>query len=110
MADLINKNDISFRCSYGGECMAEIEDCKVCVHYVCDYEDVQNVAVIAEQEIRAKVIDEFAERIALEISESIIWGMLPTGCKDGVSDEIVDYVIDTSKKVAEQMKAGADNE
>ena len=62
-----------------------------------------------EKEIRAKAIDEFAERIALEISESIIWGILPTDCKDGVSDEIVDYVIDTSKKIAEQMK-GEQNE
>ena len=61
MADLINKNNISFRCSYGGECMAEIEDCKICVHYVCDYEDIQNVDVITEQEIRNKAIDEFSE-------------------------------------------------
>jgi len=58
---LINKNNISFRCSYGGECMAEIEDCKICVHYVCDYEDIQNVDVITEQEIRNKAIDEFSE-------------------------------------------------
>lgn len=60
-----------------------------------------------ETEIRNKAFDEFAERIAFEISESIIWGMLPTDCKDGVSDEIVDYVIDTSKKIADQMKGGA---
>lgn len=60
-------------------------------------------------EIRAKAIDEFAEKLSLEISESIIWGMLPTDCRDGVSDEIVDYVIDTSKKIEEQMKAGVEN-
>lgn len=110
MADLINKNDISFRCSYGGECMAEIEDCKVCVNYVCDYEDVQNVAAIAEQKIRAKVIDEFCEKLSLEISESIIWDMLATMSENSslsdTSDKIVDYVIDTSKKIAEQLKAG----
>lgn len=63
----------------------------------------------AKRTARNKAIDEFTERIALEISESIIWGMLPTDCKDGVSDEIVDYVIDTSKKIAEQMK-GKQNE
>lgn len=68
MADLINKNNISFRCSYWGECMAEIEECKVCAHYVCDYEDVQNVAVIAEQEIRAKAIDE-----CIKIIEETMW-------------------------------------
>lgn len=62
------------------------------------------------QEIRAKAIDEFAEKLSLEISESIIWDMLATMSKNGslsdTSDKIVDYVIDTSKKVAEQMKAG----
>ena len=54
--------------------------------------------------IRNKAIDEFAEKMELEISESLIWGMLPVDCKDGVSDRIVDYVIDTAKCVAEQLK------
>ena len=63
---------------------------------------------ITEAEIRAKAIDEFAEKISLEISESIIWGMVVTAHRDGncseTSDEIVDYVIDTAKSVAEQLK------
>ena len=65
------------------------------------------------QEIRAKAIDEFAEKLSLEISESIIWDMLATMSKNGslseTSDKIVDYVIETSKKIAEQMKAGGIN-
>lgn len=62
-----------------------------------------------------KAIDEFAEKIALEISESIIWGMLvdshkyPNGLGD-TSGKIVDYVIDAVKKVAEQMKGGGNSE
>lgn len=64
----------------------------------------------AKRKARAKAIDEFVERMQLEISESIIWGMLSIDCKDSVSDEIFDYVIDTSKKIAEQMKAGGENE
>lgn len=60
-----------------------------------------------------KAIDEFAEKLSLEISESIIWDMLATMSKNSslsdTSDEIVDYVIDTSKKIAEQMKAGNEN-
>lgn len=67
-----------------------------------------------EQKIRAKAIDEFAEKLSLEVSESIIWGMLATMSKNSslsdTSDEIVDYVIDTSKKIAEQLKAGDNNE
>ncbi len=66
-----------------------------------------------KQEIRAKAIDEFAEKITLEISESIIWDMLATMSKNGslsdTSDKIVDYVIDTAKRIAEQMK-GEQNE
>ena len=62
------------------------------------------------KEIRAKAIDEFAERMSLEISESIIWDILATMNKNGslsdTSDKIVDYVIDTSNKIAEQMKGG----
>lgn len=72
MADLINKNNISFRCSYGGECMAEIEDCKICAHYVCDYEDIQNVDVITEQEIHNQAITEFAERLNSKISDFVL--------------------------------------
>lgn len=60
-----------------------------------------------------KAIDEFAEKLSLEISESIIWDMLATISENSslsdTSDEIVDYVIDTSKKIAEQLKAGNEN-
>ena len=59
-------------------------------------------------EIYNKAIDDFAEKIALEISESIIWDMLATMSKNGslsdTSDKIVDYVVDTATKIAEQLK------
>jgi hypothetical protein len=62
------------------------------------------------EEYRNEVIDEFAEKLSLEISESIIWDMLATMSENSslsdTSGKIVDYVIDTSKKIAEQLKAG----
>ena len=62
----------------------------------------------AREQGYAKVIEDFAERIELEISESIIWDMLATMSKNGslsdTSDKIVDYVIDTAKKIAEEMR------
>ena len=68
----------------------------------------ENAECEKEKEIRAKAIDEFAERLSLEISESIIWDMLATMSKNGslsdTSDRIVDYVIDTAKKIAEEMR------
>ena len=60
-----------------------------------------------------KAIDDFVENISLEISESIIWGMLVNSHKDNsfndTSDKIVDYVINTANEIAEQLKAGGDN-
>lgn len=59
-------------------------------------------------EIRNNAIDKFAEEIVFGIYESVIWDMLATMSKNGslsdTSDKIVDYVIKTSKKIAEQMK------
>ena len=61
-----------------------------------------------------KAIDDFVENISLEISESIIWGMLVNSHKDNsfndTSDKIVDYVINTANEIAEQLKAGGENE
>lgn len=69
-----------------------------------------NKISVSEQEIRNKAIDEFAEKISLGISESIIWDMLITMNKNSsISDttgKIVDYVIETTNKTAEQMKGG----
>ena len=57
-----------------------------------------------------KAIDDFVENISLEISESIIWGMLVNSHKDNsfndTSDKIVDYVINTANEIAEHLKAG----
>lgn len=103
MADLINKNNISFRCSYGGECMAEIEDCKICVHYVCDYEDIQNVDVITEQEIRNQAITEFAERLNSKISDFVLEHKDNLEFASGIS--VAWSLID---EIAEQMKAGGE--
>lgn len=61
-----------------------------------------------------KAIDDFVKKISLEISESIIWGMLVDSRKyngfNDTSDKIVDYVVETSKEIAEQLKAGEENE
>ena len=59
-----------------------------------------------------KAIDDFVENISLEISESIIWGMLVNSHKDNsfndTSDKIIDYVINTANEIAEQLKAGGE--
>ena len=59
-------------------------------------------------EIRNKAIDEFAEKIEFGISESVIWDTLANANKNSslsdTSDRIFDYVMETIKEIAEQMK------
>lgn len=92
------------------ECLGTVEEFKVLKEKEERFE--RNIKMFYEigLKIRAKVIDEFAEKLSLEISESIIWDMLVTMSKNSslsdTSDKIVDYVSETSKKIAEQMKAG----
>ena len=60
-----------------------------------------------------KAIDDFAENISLEISESLIWGMIADCFKyknmNDISDKIVDYVINTANETADRLKAGGEN-
>jgi len=50
MGRLIDADAISFRCSYGGMCMGDIEDCRSCEYYVCNYEDIQNIPTVYDVE------------------------------------------------------------
>lgn len=89
-------------------------NCQKCIHHISGLCSKWECAMQTLEDYRDKVIDEFVEKLSLEVSESIIWDMLATMSKNSslsdTSDEIVDYVIDTSKKIADQMKAGVKNE
>lgn len=80
----------------------------------CEIQAINATMDLLEKEIRAKAIDEFAEKLSLEVSESIIWDMLATMSKNSslsdTSDKIVDYVINTANEIAKQLKAGGENE
>ena len=60
-----------------------------------------------------KAIDDFAENISLEISESLIWGMIADCFKyknlNDTSDKIVDYVINAANEIAEHLKVGGNS-
>lgn len=79
----------------------------------CEIQAINATMDLLENEIRAKAIDEFAEKLSLEVSESIIWDMLATMSKNSslsdTSDEIVDYVINTANEIAERLKVGGEN-
>ena len=73
-------------------------------------EEFKNITVKLAKEQYNKAIDDFAENISLEISESLIWGMIADCFKyknlNDTSDKIVDYVINTANEIAEQLKGG----
>ena len=74
---------------------------------------IEELSKYAERQYN-KAIDDFAENISLKISESIIWGMIADCFKyknmNDTSDKIVDYVINTANEIAEQLKAGGEND
>ena len=38
---LIDADNISFYCNYEGDCTGDIDDCKECGNYICDFRDIQ---------------------------------------------------------------------
>ena len=79
----------------------------------CIKDKIEELSKYAENQY-SKAINDFVENISLEISESIIWGMIADCFKyknmNDTSDKIVDYVIDTANEISERLKAGGENE
>ena len=38
---LIDADNINFHCNYDGDCPGDIDDCKKCGNYICDFRDIQ---------------------------------------------------------------------
>lgn len=38
---LIDADNINFHCNYDGDCTGDINDCKECGNYICDFRDIQ---------------------------------------------------------------------
>ena len=38
---LIDADNISFYCDYEGDCTGDIDDCKKCENYICNFRDIQ---------------------------------------------------------------------
>lgn len=69
------------------------------------YEDARKEGSNLIAKERTKTIDEFVEKITLEISKNFIFNIVANYENYAIiSDKIVDYVIKTSKEIAEQMK------
>lgn len=78
---------------------------KNCKYWNAEHGD----CALSYEEIKTDMINEFVEQSTFEISESIIWGMIAEHDMyaddiGDLSEKIFDYVCDSIKKVASEMK------
>mgnify|MGYP003467110205 CR=1 FL=1 len=59
---LIDADNISFYCNYEGDCTGDIDDCKECKNYICDFRDIQ-------EHLTAYDIDKVVEELKLHSFE-----------------------------------------
>ncbi len=59
---LIDADNINFHCNYDGDCTGDIDDCKECGNYICDFRDIQEQPTAYDID---KVVEELEERKAL---------------------------------------------
>lgn len=59
---LIDADNISFYCNYEGDCTGDIDDCKECKNYICDFRDIQ-------EHLIAYDIDKVVEELKLHSFE-----------------------------------------
>lgn len=56
---LIDADNISFYCNYEGDCTGDIDDCKECKNYICDFRDIQEHLTAYDID---KVVEELNQR------------------------------------------------
>lgn len=55
---LIDADNISFYCNYEGDCTGNINDCKKCENYICNFRDIQEQPTAYDID---KVVEELEE-------------------------------------------------
>ena len=55
---LIDADNINFHCNYDGDCTGDIDDCKECGNYICDFRDIQEQPTAYNPD---KVVEEIIE-------------------------------------------------
>lgn len=56
---LIDADNINFHCNYDGDCTGDIDDCKECGNYICDFRDIQEQPTAYSVD---EVVEELEER------------------------------------------------
>ena len=55
---LIDADNINFHCNYDGDCTGDIDNCKECGNYICDFRDIQEQPTAYDID---KVVEELEE-------------------------------------------------
>ena len=58
---LIDADNISFYCNYEGDCTGDINDCKKCGNYICNFRDIQEQPTAYDID---KVVEELKDELA----------------------------------------------
>ena len=58
---LIDADNIFFYCNYEGDCTGDIDDCKECMNYICEFRDIQKQPTAYDVD---KVVEKLEEKIA----------------------------------------------
>ena len=100
---LIDADNISFHCNYDGDCTGDIEDCKECENYICDFRDIQEQPTAYDIN---KVVEEFDknynnslwikgnEEFSITRNE-----LIEIVKQEGVSDDVCEWKLTDTKKL-----------
>lgn len=95
---LIDADNIFFYCNYEGDCTGDIDDCKECMNYICDFRDIQ-------KQPTAYSVDKVVEKLEENASRYTKKYTTPYG-NNGYKDTKAISV----NKAIEIVKEGVENE
>ena len=79
---LIDADNISFYCNYEGDCTGDIDDCKECGNYICDFRDIQEQQtaydidkVVEELEIERKTANNTYNSFNMDVDLGRVFGL-----------------------------------
>lgn len=88
---LIDADNIFFYCNYEGDCTGDIDDCKECMNYICEFRDIQKQPTAYDVD---KVVEKLEEKIAdmnfCEYRDAFI-DAIEIVKQGGVSDDVCEW-------------------
>lgn len=98
---LIDADNINFHCNYDGDCTGDIDDCKECENYICDFRDIQEQPtaysvdkVVEELEKEAKRWEDSGKRYEDECEIAVGKGLrkaIEIVKQGGVVDDVCEW-------------------